>query len=71
MSSHPHEVPPGWKKGQRLKRMGNARRFALVQDLTTQEAWEDLVDDPVEEAIFAITFDSEADVESFLAWWHS
>lgn len=71
--SHPHTVPEGWTKGQPLIQIGGeGPRFALRQCITSQVAFDTIMAHPLaNEIIFAITFDNEADLKNFLAWWYA
>ena len=37
--SHPHTVPLGWIKGEKLRAMGEGPRYALMQDMTVAEGF--------------------------------
>lgn len=69
--SHPHTVPEGWVKGERLEIIGSGPRYALSIAMGPKhhklgEHLERFPDGGV-----MITFDSKDDVDAFLRWWYS
>jgi hypothetical protein len=69
--SHPHTVPDGWIKGEKLEQFGNGPRYGLGISISSSfsEYQEHLKRFP-DGGVF-ITFDSRHDLLAFLEWWYS
>lgn len=64
MSSHPHEVPKGWTKGEKLKHWQAGGWWLAGQALTYASMKLVHPDD-----IAVIRFENKADLLAFLDWW--
>lgn len=70
--SYPHQIPKGWIKGEPLRRFGNGPRYGLtVQPSSDFNEFIRRCEEMGLDGFVVITFDSKADLEAFLEWWHS